>query len=384
MTDSLVVPQLMLPGQAAAPDGPVDLAAMYVMHRAFRRDLDAFVAVVPEVAVDDRRRWARIAKRFALFASVVHKHHHGEDIGLWPLLVERDADSSVVVALEAEHAEVGGVLTTMGEDLRSLADGSGDLSAHRRLARSTEHLRDVLGAHLAHEERDGMALVQQHLTQQDWDRLDEEVFSKDYALREVPTVLGWVMSGLPAEAARRVPGADSAVFRSFGRGMAWIFDRRETRVFAPDVISRSDRVLTKVSKYVGATHVRVLQASGWRLGARWMGGDVVLLTHTGRRSQQSYTTPLLYVRDGDDVVVAASNGGIDREPQWWLNLQADPHGLVEVAGRRTPVTAHAVTPGDRQRLWDALMANCANYDKYQASVSREISLVRLTPVDRDG
>ncbi|SEP27745.1 nitroreductase/quinone reductase family protein [Trujillonella endophytica] len=142
---------------------------------------------------------------------------------------------------------------------------------------------------------------------------------------------------------------------------------------------RSDRVLTVVTRHVGRLHTRVLRRTKGRVGSRWMGGDVVLLTHRGRTSGRTYTTPLLYVRDGVDVVVAASNGGIDREPQWWLNLRADPRGAVEVGGRRCDVVASQVAEADRQRLWDALMANCAKYDGYQATVSRRISLVRLSP-----
>ena len=81
-----------------------------------------------------------------------------------------------------------------------------------------------------------------------------------------------------------------------------------------------------------------------------------------------------------DGTTFASNGGIDAEPQWWLNLQADPRGAVEIAGRRTPVHATKVDEADRQRLWDALMAKCPTYDDYQAGVSRRISLVRLSPI----
>jgi F420H(2)-dependent quinone reductase len=144
-------------------------------------------------------------------------------------------------------------------------------------------------------------------------------------------------------------------------------------------VSRDD-VLTVVTRHVGRLHTRVLRRTGGRVGSRWMGGDVLLLTHRGRTSGRTYTTPLLHVRDGDDLVVAASNGGIDREPQWWLNLQADPAGAVEVGGRRSEVLASRVADADRQRLWDALMANCDKYDGYQASVSRRIALVRLSPV----
>ena len=76
----------------------------------------------------------------------------------------------------------------------------------------------------------------------------------------------------------------------------------------------------------------------------------------------SSRTPLLHVRDGDDVVVAASNGGIDSEPQWWLNLQADPARRDGDRGRRTAVVAAPVEDGDRDRLWQALMDKCPTYD----------------------
>ncbi|SFL54726.1 nitroreductase/quinone reductase family protein [Geodermatophilus ruber] len=144
-------------------------------------------------------------------------------------------------------------------------------------------------------------------------------------------------------------------------------------------MSRRDRVLTFLNKFGAKYHVALSRRSGGRLGNRFRGGDVLLITHRGRTSGRSYTTPLLHVRDGDDFVVAASNGGVDVEPQWWLNLQADPHGVAEVHGRPTAVVANAVAEADRQRLWDALMAKCPNYDKYQASVSRRIALVRLSP-----
>jgi deazaflavin-dependent oxidoreductase (nitroreductase family) len=144
-----------------------------------------------------------------------------------------------------------------------------------------------------------------------------------------------------------------------------------------------DKALTLISKYAAKTHVAMVRRSGGRLVRTFRGGDVLLLSHTGRRSGKTFTTPALYVRDGEDYVVAASNGGIDAEPQWWLNLRADPRGAVEIGGRRTPVHAAAVEEADRQRLWDALMAKCPTYDDYQAGVSRRISLVRLSPIGEE-
>jgi deazaflavin-dependent oxidoreductase (nitroreductase family) len=373
------VPQLLLPGQAAAPEGPVDIAPMYLMHRAFRRDLDAFARTVPGVPPSDAARWARLAWRFAFFGSVLHKHHRGEDVALWPLLAERGADPEVLEALQQEHAAIDPLLASATADLGALAAGNGDERTRDRLSTTTGRLRDLLGTHLAHEERDGMALVQQHLTPADWERLDREVFAKDYRPREVPAVLGWVLSGLSPDQARRLPGAN-APFLAFGRLMARRFEAQDARTFGGRTTSRKDRALTVVTRVVAGWHVRINRWSGGRLGNRFRGGQVLLLTHRGRTSGRSYTTPLAYARDGEDLVVAASNGGIDLEPQWWRNLQADPRCSVEIRGRRIDVLATEVGEDDRARLWDALNANIDTYDAYQASVSRRIGVVRLTPV----
>ncbi len=146
-------------------------------------------------------------------------------------------------------------------------------------------------------------------------------------------------------------------------------------------LSRGDRVLVAVSRWVAARHTALLRRTGGRVGNRFRGGDVVLVTCRGRVSGQDRSTPLLHVRDGGDVVVAASNGGIDAEPQWWLDLQADPRGAVEVRGRRWPVVAAEVEEPQRARLWAALMARFDGYDGYQARVARRIAVVRLPPAD---
>ena len=93
MTDTRTHPdwptQLSFPGQEAAPEGPVDMFMMYVMHHAFRRDLVDFAAAVPRTPAGERETWRTLQARWELFATVLHNHHSGEDAGLWPLLLER-------------------------------------------------------------------------------------------------------------------------------------------------------------------------------------------------------------------------------------------------------------------------------------------------------
>ena len=125
---------------------------------------------------------------------------------------------------------------------------------------------------------------------------------------------------------------------------------------------------------------RVVNAIVRRLGLKtFRGADLLYLTTTGRSSGARRTVPLAFVRDGDDLVVAASNGGSDWEPGWWLNLQTDPHGVAQVDGEDRRVTASEVDGPERSELWDRLNAQLDAYDGYQEKVRRRIAVVRLTP-----
>lgn len=109
------------------------------------------------------------------------------------------------------------------------------------------------------------------------------------------------------------------------------------------------------------------------------GGDLLLLTTTGRRTGQARTTPLLYLEDGGRWVVVASNGGADWEPGWWLNLRAGGSGTVEVDGQQTTVTGVEIDGPEQEEMWRRLTADVFDYDSYQRKVSRRIAVVALEP-----
>ena len=139
-------------------------------------------------------------------------------------------------------------------------------------------------------------------------------------------------------------------------------------------------LLKRVAKAITSLHVALYRASGGRILGSFRGGPILLLTTKGRKTGQARVTPLLYARDGDDYVVVASNGGMDWEPAWWLNLQANPVAEVQAGSRVRRVRAERVGPEDRARLWPRLTRMYAAYEGYQRRVSREIALVRLRPV----
>ena len=112
---------------------------------------------------------------------------------------------------------------------------------------------------------------------------------------------------------------------------------------------------------------------------RFRGGDLLLLTTTGRKTGRLRTTPLLYLANHDRWIVVASNGGADWEPGWWLNLRAGSAATLDVGGRRTSVTGTEVTGSERDRMWQLLNEKVFNYSSYQAKVSRQLAVIELAP-----
>jgi hypothetical protein len=231
------VPQLFLPGQAAAPEGPVQAMPMYLMHHAFRRDLAAFAAAVPLTPPEDRATWRRLQKRWELFAHVLHKHHAGEDAGLWPLLLDRvdaagDAEGRrTLEAMEAEHEHIDPTLRACADGFARLAE-TPDADARAALAVRLVAARERLGAHLVHEERDAMALVQRHMSQQDWDDMVAEHFDKGVTPRERVRTLPWAAHGLSAADAEQVAAiAGRAVVVVWRLFLKRPFERRERAAF---------------------------------------------------------------------------------------------------------------------------------------------------------
>lgn len=145
-------------------------------------------------------------------------------------------------------------------------------------------------------------------------------------------------------------------------------------------------VVKRMMKHVGRGHVWIYRRSGGRVGGTLRMGaalrkpaPVLLLDHTGRRSGRALTTPLLYLRDGDDVVVVASSGGMDAMPQWYLNLRAQPDTTVQVGRDVWPVRARTATPEEKQALWPRLVDVYADFASYQQWTDREIPVVICEP-----
>jgi len=133
-------------------------------------------------------------------------------------------------------------------------------------------------------------------------------------------------------------------------------------------------------KTMSRVHRAIVHLSGgWVLGSAF-GMPFVELHTVGRKSGQPRSTMLAApVIDGDRVVLVASKGGDDRDPDWYRNLVAHPEIELTMAGRRRPMRARRASPAEKAELWPRVVAAYRGYGGYQRRTERDIPLVICEP-----
>jgi deazaflavin-dependent oxidoreductase (nitroreductase family) len=148
-----------------------------------------------------------------------------------------------------------------------------------------------------------------------------------------------------------------------------------------------DSDLTRsIIKAMATVNVWLYRRTGGRVGGTWRIGagfrnpvPICLLEHRGRKTGRLRTTPLVYLEDGDRVIVVASQAGRPEHPMWYLNLLADPDVTVQVGRTRRPMRARVAEADERASLWPRLVDLYADYASYQSWTERVIPVIVLEP-----
>jgi len=225
--------QVSFPGQTHVAAGPHDLRNMYLAHHAFRRDLERFEVAVRQTPVGETATWQALADRWALFAGVLHHHHTIEDEAIWPPLLrdltgDREA-SALLHDMESQHDLIDPCLAACAEAFAAM---TGHPCADHRNALDVQvtTARQLLADHLRQEETSALPLLQRVMAAEDW-AAAEEFAGVGVSLRQVISLVPWVLQGLtPAVRAREVQ-ASPLVFRLVLRLFGARFERKERRAF---------------------------------------------------------------------------------------------------------------------------------------------------------
>ena len=145
----------------------------------------------------------------------------------------------------------------------------------------------------------------------------------------------------------------------------------------PFLNSRYSDVLIKWMSKINTFMYR--RSDGEGFGSNFQGIPVALLTTTGRKSGEPRVSPLYFHRDGDIVVVAASKGGSDRNPMWYLNLKANRQITFQIKDEVLNLTARDATDEERAHYWPQLVEIYPSFDDYQSWTDRRIPIVICDP-----
>jgi deazaflavin-dependent oxidoreductase (nitroreductase family) len=121
------------------------------------------------------------------------------------------------------------------------------------------------------------------------------------------------------------------------------------------------------------------RSGGKVAGSFLQGAPVALLTTTGRKTGEPRVSPLLFLREGDRVVLVASQGGAAKHPMWYLNLKADPKITVQIKDEVLYLTARDATEQERAEYWPKLVEMYSSFEDYQAWTDRVIPIVICDP-----
>lgn len=137
--------------------------------------------------------------------------------------------------------------------------------------------------------------------------------------------------------------------------------------------------LYRLAVQLGRLNTWLYRRTNGRLGGTMGGAPVCILHHRGAKSGAARQSPVLYLRDGDNMILAASMGGSPKHPSWYHNLCAHPDVELEFGDRRQPVRARVADDDERDRLWPRLVGMYSNYAEYQARADRKIPVIVCEP-----
>ena len=142
--------------------------------------------------------------------------------------------------------------------------------------------------------------------------------------------------------------------------------------------------LRRVLQTANSVHVGLYRRSKGKIAGRIANMPLLLITTYGRRSGRPYTNPVAFIQEGQDYLVAATAGGQDWNPGWYLNLLTRPEAKIELDSQTFDVQAAIAKGDERTRLYERFKAASSNFVKYEKNTTRVLPVIRLTPTHHQG
>lgn len=145
-------------------------------------------------------------------------------------------------------------------------------------------------------------------------------------------------------------------------------------------------LLPVISRYARRVHTWIYRRTGGRIDGNLLLGagfrkpaPTLLVERRGRKSGNTFVSPLLLITDDGNVIIVASALGRAKSPQWYRNLLAHPDVHIQIGPERRAVRATVASAAERARLWPMLLNAYADFDSYQSGTDRDIPVIVLQP-----
>jgi F420H(2)-dependent quinone reductase len=133
-------------------------------------------------------------------------------------------------------------------------------------------------------------------------------------------------------------------------------------------------------KWMSKAQTWVFKKTNGKLGNKFLkGSEVGILTTIGRKSGEARDSPLLFLQEGERIVLVASQGGRATNPMWYLNLVANPRVTFQTKTGLFQLTAREATSTERDEYWPKLDAMYADFVNYRSYTDREIPIIICDP-----
>ena len=123
--------------------------------------------------------------------------------------------------------------------------------------------------------------------------------------------------------------------------------------------------------------IEEFRTHGGRVGGPFAQMPLLLLTTTGARSGEQRTTPVVYLKDGERLIVFASKAGAPENPSWYHNLIANPDVTAEVGSDTLQLRAVELAGEERARLFARQSELLPQFGEYAQRAARKIPVIAL-------
>ena len=220
-------------------DAPADTRIMGIVHSALKRDLLRAREVLATSPPPQGRQRRALGEHVTWMMEFLHAHHRGEDLGLWPLVRERNPSATELLdSLEADHARIDPAARAVTAAALEYTAATQD-PPREALVQALDQLLTVLVPHLDREVADGMPVVAASITAREWDAVEQEHNIKPKSLPQLGIEGHWLLEGIDPEGydvvVHKVPPVARFVLV---HGFAGVYRRQARARWTPDASRR--------------------------------------------------------------------------------------------------------------------------------------------------